>query len=177
MGVRSLSRPNLVPAKFVRPHSAAWQPSLVTNLSSITPRRMPAVGEEARVVARHYCVAVTTLARNLIWPYNSSVLSCCTSSFLISTFLRLEAYEAQVELVLLLFGRIGQGLHSPANHLVHIIGHHRGPLGFLHKCSLGCDNHSCLALHQLDDHKISNGRERHNVLDGLFHLGQQCVNK
>jgi hypothetical protein len=77
----------------------------------------------------------------------------------------------QVELALLLFGRIGQGLHNPADHLAHILGHHRGLLGLLHKCGLSCDSHSYFALHQLVDRKVTNGRKRHNVLNGCLHLG------
>jgi hypothetical protein len=37
------------------------------------------------------------------------------------TLLGLEAREVQVELALLLFGRVSQGLHNPANHLAHFL--------------------------------------------------------
>ncbi len=59
----------------------------------------------------------------------------------------LESHEAQVKLMLLLFGRIGQGLHNLVDHLMHILGHHRGPLGLPYKCNIGCESCSHLALH------------------------------
>jgi len=84
VGVRSLSRPNLVPTRPSHLRNAAWQFSLVANLNSITLRRTPTTKAEAHIVAGHCCVAVTTLARNFTWPYNNFVLSRCTSSFSIS---------------------------------------------------------------------------------------------
>jgi len=81
VGVRSSSRPNLVPARPLRPHNAAWQSSLIINLSSTAPRCVLVVKVEAREVPGCCRVAATTLTRSLIWPCNSSVLSCCTSSF------------------------------------------------------------------------------------------------
>jgi hypothetical protein len=63
------------------------------------------------------------------------------------TLLGLETHEASVELTFLLFGYISQGLHSSAAHLVHIFGHHRGPLGFLYKRNLSYDNCSRFAFH------------------------------
>jgi hypothetical protein len=77
--------------------------------------------------------------------------------------------------VLLLFGCVGQGLHNLADHLAHIIGHHCGPFGLLPKRSLGCDSCSCFVLHQLVDHKVTNDRERRNVLDGHLHLGHSRI--
>ncbi len=167
--VRSLSRPNFVFARPLCPHSAAWQSSFVANLSSTALGRMPAVEVEVRTIACHYHVAATTLARSFIWPYNSSVLNRCTSSFSISPSLASKP-TTEVELALFLFGRISQDLHNSANHVAHIFGHHRGPLGFLCRSNLGCDSFGRLAFHQLVDRKVANGRERHNVLDGCLHL-------
>ncbi len=81
VGVRFSSWPNLVHARPLHPRSAAWQSSLVANLNSTTPGRVFVVEVEACKVAGGCCLATTTLTRNLIWPYNSSVLSYCTSSF------------------------------------------------------------------------------------------------
>ncbi len=61
--------------------------------------------------------------------------------------LGLEAREAPIELTLLLFGRVGQGLHNSIDHLVHVLSHHRGPLGFLYKHNLGCDSYDHLVFH------------------------------
>ncbi len=69
--VRSSSRPNFVPTTPLHPQSMAWQSSLVTNLSSTAL----VVEVEARGVTGCYRVAMTTLARNVIWPCNSSMLS------------------------------------------------------------------------------------------------------
>jgi hypothetical protein len=79
--------------------------------------------------------------------------------------------------VLLLFGCISQGLHSSANHLTHVLGHHRGPLGLFYRLNLGCYSRNCLALYQLVNRKVVSGRERRNVLDGCLHLGQSRVNR
>jgi cellulose synthase/poly-beta-1,6-N-acetylglucosamine synthase-like glycosyltransferase len=45
---------------------------------------MPAVGTEVYVVLGRCRMVATTLACNLIWPYNSFVLSHYTSSFSVS---------------------------------------------------------------------------------------------
>ncbi len=79
--------------------------------------------------------------------------------------------------MLLLFGRVDQGLHSLADHLAHVFGHHCGPFGLLRKRSLDCDYCNCLALHQLVDRNVANGHKRHNVFDGRLHLGQPRVNR
>ncbi len=84
-GVRSSSRPSFVPARPLRPRSVAWWSSLVANLSNTTPGCALAIEVEARVVIGRCRVAAMTLARSFIWPYNSSVLSRCTSSFSVST--------------------------------------------------------------------------------------------
>ncbi len=81
--VKSSSRPSFVPARPLRPQSVAWRSLFVVNLSNIAPRCAPATEVEAHAVAGHCHVVVTTLACNLIWPYNSSVLNRCTNSFLI----------------------------------------------------------------------------------------------
>ncbi len=80
-GVRSSSTPSFVPGRPLRPRSAAWRSSFVANLSNTAPGRAPAVEVEAHVVIGRYRVAAMTLARSLIWPCNTSVLSRCTSSF------------------------------------------------------------------------------------------------
>jgi hypothetical protein len=46
------------------------------------------------------------------------------------TFLGLEAHEMQVDVALLLYGRISQGLHNSANHLVHVFGYHHSKVFF-----------------------------------------------
>jgi hypothetical protein len=46
-GVRSSSRPSLVPARPLRHHGAAWQSSLVVNLSSAVSGHAPVVRAEA----------------------------------------------------------------------------------------------------------------------------------
>ncbi len=84
MGVRSSSRPSFVPARPLRPRSAAWRFSLVTNLSNTAPGRTLAVEVEAHVIIGRCHVATMTLAHNLIWPCNTFVLSRCTSSFSVS---------------------------------------------------------------------------------------------
>jgi len=86
-------------------------------------------------------------------------------------FLGLEVREVQVEFMFLLFGHVGQGLHNLADHLAHVLGHHYGPFGLLYRRSLGCDNYGRLALHQLVDYKVANGREKRYVLNGCLHLG------
>ncbi len=55
------------------------------------------------------------------------------------TLFSFESREAQVKFTLFLFRRIGQRLHSLVDHLAHVLGHHRGPLGFLCKCNIGCE--------------------------------------
>jgi hypothetical protein len=48
----------------LRPWSAAWQSSLIANLSNITLGRAPAVEVEAHVVTGRCCVAAMTLVRS-----------------------------------------------------------------------------------------------------------------
>ncbi len=84
VGMRSLSMPNLVPIRPLHLRSATWWSSFVSNLSSTMPGRILAAEVEAHVVAGYYCMAVTTIVRNLIWPCNNFMLSCYTSSFSIS---------------------------------------------------------------------------------------------
>jgi len=83
VGVKSSSRPKLVLARPLCLHSATWRSSLVVNLSSIAPRRVPVIEVEARAVANRCRMAAMTLVCSLIWPCNNFVLSRCTSSFLV----------------------------------------------------------------------------------------------
>jgi len=171
VGVRSSSRPNLVPVRPLCPRSAAWQSSLIANLSSTAPRRALAVKVEACEVAGRYRVAATTLTHNFIWPCNNSVLSRYTSSFSVSPFLTSKPVRRRLSLRSSLFGCISQGLHNLANHLTHVLGHHCGPLGLFCRRNLGCDSRNRLVLYQTVNRKVANGRERRNVLDGYLHLG------
>ncbi len=82
--MRSSSRPSFVSARPLRPRNAAWQSSLVANLSNTAPGRAPTVKVEARVITSYCRVAAMTLARSLIWPCNTSVLSRCINSFSVS---------------------------------------------------------------------------------------------
>ncbi len=98
MGMRFSSRPSFVPIKPLRPRSTAWRFSLVANLSSTAPERAIVVEVEARVVVGCYRMAVLTLVRSLIWPYNNFVLSCCTNSFLVSPSLALKPMRRRLNL-------------------------------------------------------------------------------
>jgi hypothetical protein len=96
--VRSSSRPSFVLARPLRPQSAAWQSSLVANLNNTMPRRAPAVKVEARVITGRCHVAAMTLARSLIWPCNTSVLSRCTNSFSVSPSLASKLVKRRLSL-------------------------------------------------------------------------------
>ncbi len=84
VGVRSSSRPSLVPAKPLCTHSTVWRSSLIVNLSNTTLGHAPIVRPEVHAVTSHYHVVVTTLARSLMWSYNNFMLSRCTNSFSVS---------------------------------------------------------------------------------------------
>ncbi len=84
VGVRSSSRPNLVLVRPLRPRSVVWWSSLVANLSSTTSGRALVVEVEARKIAGHCRVAITTLTCSFTWPSNNFVLSRYTRSFLVS---------------------------------------------------------------------------------------------
>jgi hypothetical protein len=84
VGVRSLSRPNLVPTRPLHLRNVTWRSSLVANLSSTALGCALAANVEARVVVGHCHMVMTTLARSLIWPSNSYVFNCCTSCFSVS---------------------------------------------------------------------------------------------
>ncbi len=99
VGVRSSSRPNLVPARPLCPCSAAWRSSFVVNLSSTAPRRALAIEVEACKVAGCCCLATTTLTHSLIWPRNSSVLSRCTSSLSVSPSLASKPVRCRLNCV------------------------------------------------------------------------------
>jgi len=87
VGMKFSSKPNLVPTRPLRPHSTAWWSLLVVNLSSTMSGRAFVVEVDAHEVARCCRVATTTLTRSPIWPYNSSMLSRCTSSFSVLPYL------------------------------------------------------------------------------------------
>ncbi len=98
VGVRSSSRPNLVPVRPLRPHNATWQSSLVANLSSTALGRVLAIEVEAREVACCCRLVVTTLTCSLIWPCNNFVLSHCTSSFSVSPSLASKPVRRRLSL-------------------------------------------------------------------------------
>ncbi len=98
VGVRSSSRPNLVPARPLPPRNAAWRSSLVANLSNTAPGRALIVEVEACKVTGRCCVAATTLTRSLIWPCNSSVLNRCTNSFSVSPSLTSKPVRRRLRL-------------------------------------------------------------------------------
>ncbi len=96
--MRFSCRPNLVPVKPLRFCSVAWRYSFVTNWSSIVLGHAPVARAKAHAVAGHCHVVATTLARNLIWPCNSSVLNCYTNSFSISPSLPLKPVRHRLSL-------------------------------------------------------------------------------
>ncbi len=96
--VRSSSRPSFVPAKPLCPRSAAWQSSFITNLGTITLGCVSTAKVEAHVVTGSYRMATTTLARSFIWPCNNFVFSCCTYSFLVSSYLALKPVKQKLSL-------------------------------------------------------------------------------
>jgi hypothetical protein len=98
VGVRSSSRPNLVPTRPLHPRNAIWRSSFVANLSSITPGCVLAIEVEACEVTGRCCMASTTLTCNLIWPCNNFVLSRCTSSFLVSPSLASKLVRRRLSL-------------------------------------------------------------------------------
>jgi hypothetical protein len=53
---------------------------------------------EACAVAGHCHVVAMTLVHNFIWPCNSSVLSCYTSSFLVSPSLASKPMRCRLNL-------------------------------------------------------------------------------
>jgi hypothetical protein len=96
--VRSSPRPNLVPTKPLHVRSTTWRSSLIANLSSTTSRRMLVIGAEAHTVVGYCRMAVTTLVRNFIWPYNSSVLNHYTNSFSVSPSLASKPVRRRLSL-------------------------------------------------------------------------------
>jgi hypothetical protein len=72
--------------------------------------------------------------------------------------------------VFFMFGCISQGLHSPVDHLVHILSHHCGPFGLFCVRNLGYDKHNHLALHQLVDRKVVG-----NVRDAMFSMAASML--
>ncbi len=98
MGVRSSSKPNLVFARPLRPCSVTWQSSLVANLSSTAPGRALGIEAKAHAVVGCHHMAVTTLARSLIWLCNSSMFSCYSSSFSVSPSLASKPVRCRLSL-------------------------------------------------------------------------------
>ncbi len=183
VGVKSSSRPNLVPTRQGHPRSMAWRSSLIANLNSTAPRCVLTTGAHTchRGGSQHNHRPLlrgdNDLSAQPHLALQQYYVELLHQLLLDLTLLGFKAHEVQVELALLLFGCIGQGLHSLADHLTHVLGHHRGPLGLFHTFSFGCDNRNHLALHQLVDCKVTNGHERCNVLDGRLHFGQLHVNR
>ncbi len=98
VGMKSLSRLNLVLAKPLHPRSVTWRSSLVANLNSTVSGRMPTIEVEACAIVGCCCVAVMTLVCSFIWPYNSSMLSCYTSFFLVSPSLASKLVKRKLSL-------------------------------------------------------------------------------
>ncbi len=98
VGARSSSKPNLVPARPLHLRSVAWRSSFVLNLSSTMSGCALAIEVEARAIAGCYRVVAMTLVPNLIWPCNSSMLSHCTNSFLVSPSLALKFVRRKLNL-------------------------------------------------------------------------------
>ncbi len=97
-GVKSSSRPSFVPARPLHPRNAAWQSSLVANLSNTAPGRALAIEVEARIVTGRCRMAVMTLAHSLIWPCNNSVLIRYTNSFSVSPSLASKPVRRKLNL-------------------------------------------------------------------------------
>jgi hypothetical protein len=98
VGVRSLSMPNLVPTRPLRPCSVAWRSLFVTNLSNTMSGCALVAEVEARIVVGPCRVAAMTLARSFIWPCNNSALSRYTSSFSVSPSLALKPVRRKLSL-------------------------------------------------------------------------------
>ncbi len=98
MGMRSSSRPNLVPAKPLCPRNATWRSSFVTKLRSIALKHAYVAEAKARTIASRYRVAMITLAHSLIWPSNNSILNRYRSSFLVSPSLASKPVKHKLSL-------------------------------------------------------------------------------
>ncbi len=96
--VRSSSKPSLVPTRPLRPCNVAWRSSLVVNLNSIVSKCTHIVEVETFAIIGRCCIVVMTLACNLIWPYNSSMLSCYTKYFSVSLSLASKAVRCKLSL-------------------------------------------------------------------------------
>ncbi len=97
-GVRSSSKPNLVPVRPLCLRSATWRSSIVTNFNITAPGRVPTTRAEAHAIVGRCRVVVMTLARNFIWPCNSFMLSRCTNSFLVSPSLASKPMRRRLNL-------------------------------------------------------------------------------
>jgi len=98
VGMRSSSRPNLVPPRPLHFRNIAWRSLFVVNLNSTTLGRTPAIEMEAHAIAGRCNVVMMTLAHNLIWPCTSSVLSHYTSSFSVSPSLASKPMKHRLNL-------------------------------------------------------------------------------
>jgi hypothetical protein len=72
VGMKSSSKPNLVPTKPLCARNTAWRSWLVTNLSSTALGRALAAEVEARTIVGRYRVSTMPLVCSLIRPCNSS---------------------------------------------------------------------------------------------------------
>jgi len=147
VGMKSSFRPNLVPARPLCPRSATWRFSFIVNLSNSASGCMLVVRAEARAVVSCCCIAIMTLARSLILPYNNFVLSYCSSYFSVSHSLASNPVRCRLSLRSSYLGVSARGLHNLANHLANVLGYHRGPLGLFHTRNLGCDSRSHLMFY------------------------------
>jgi hypothetical protein len=93
-----LSRPNLVFATPLCLCNVAWRSSFVANLSNIVLGHALATEVEAHVVASRCRMAMMTLSRNLIWPYNSFVLNHCTNFLSVSPSLASKLMKRKLNL-------------------------------------------------------------------------------
>ncbi len=140
VGMRFLSRPNLVPVKPLRPRNVAWWSSLIANLSNTTLGCAFVVGGGGLHSRRLLLCGGDDLGMQLHLALRQLCVEPLHQLFLNLALLGLKALEAQVELVFFLFRHVDQGLHSPVDHLAHVLSHHRGPLGLFCRHSLGCDS-------------------------------------
>ncbi len=111
---------------------------------------------EAHAVVGRCRMEGTTLVCNLIWPYNNFLLKHYTSSFLVLPSLASKLVKHKFNLHFSYLGasaRVSTTQSTTWRTLLAIT-----------KVHLGYDNCDHLTLHQMVDHKVANGRERHNVV-------------
>ncbi len=101
VGMRFLSRPNLVPA-MPSPSQCGLVILVHCELKQHCVKaracHLPIARTKARAIADYCQVATTTLAHNLIWPSNSSVLSRYMNSFLVSPSLASKPMRRKLSL-------------------------------------------------------------------------------